>query len=141
MDQSELFNKMIHHFNTEDRFCKSNGIKVVEIRPGYGRTQLTVCEQHLNGLDIVQGGAVYTLADLAFAAASNSHGIASVGMHTDTSFIHPGKSGVLTAEAREISRTRKTGHYEVEVKDEEGKLIAKFTGIGYFLGTPFPPEK
>ena len=54
--------------NNDDRFAKSIGAQLVEVREGYARARLTVEEQHLNGAGVCQGGVIYTLADLAFAA-------------------------------------------------------------------------
>jgi acyl-CoA thioesterase len=130
------------HFNECDRFCKSNGIQVIEISEGRGVTQLTVEERHLNGLDMTQGGAICTLADLAFAAASNSHGIAGVGIHTSMDYIKATTKGdVLTAVATEVNRNHKIGNYSVEVKNSKGEIIATFQGIAYFKKDSFPPER
>ena len=61
--------------NEEDRFCRYNGIQVETIRPGSAEAVMEVCEESLNGLGAVQGGAIFTLADLALAAAANSRDV------------------------------------------------------------------
>lgn len=68
------YNALKERLNKEDRFCAYNGIRLTEIREGYAEAELTVTEHSLNGLGIVQGGALFTLCDLAFAGASNSYG-------------------------------------------------------------------
>ncbi len=74
-------------FLDRDRLAQALGIQLVEIKEGYGKTAMTVTETHLNGLDHTQGGAVFTLADYAFAAASNSWGIPAVGVSCTISYI------------------------------------------------------
>ncbi len=129
------------HFSENDRFCSLNGIKLIEVEEGRAITRLTVEDRHLNGLDIIQGGAVFTLADLAFAAASNSHGNAAVGISTTMSHFKAARKGdVLTAEAREISRNHKLGTYLVDIKNSQDELIATFQGMVYIKKDSFPPE-
>ena len=66
--------------NNEDRFAKSIGAQLTEVREGYACAELMVEEHHLNGAGVCQGGVMYTLADLSFAAVANSHGILSRGI-------------------------------------------------------------
>ncbi|MBL8026133.1 MAG: hotdog fold thioesterase [Fibrobacteres bacterium] len=125
----EKFKKFI---NTNDRFAASNGMSVIEVRPGIAKASLTVCENHLNGVNIIQGGALFTLADLAFAAASNAHGLVAVGLTATISFFKPGLTGdILTAEAKEVNLTARTACYNVDITNNSGVLIAQFNGIAY----------
>ena len=73
--------------NNEDRFAKSIGAQLTEVREGYACAELTVQEHHLNGAGVCQGGVMYTLADLSFAAVTNSHGILSLGISNTITFI------------------------------------------------------
>ena len=66
---------LLEKLNTEDHFAASIGAQLIHVAPGVARSQLTVTERHLNGGGVCQGGVLYTLADLAFAAVVNSHGI------------------------------------------------------------------
>jgi len=91
---------------------------------------------HLNGYQIVQGGAIFTLADFAFAAASNSHGTIAVAINVSITFIKAAQPGVLVAEAREIARNPKLGTYAVEVRDGQGDLLAQFQGLVYRKNEP-----
>ncbi|MFH0921501.1 MAG: hotdog fold thioesterase [Fibrobacterota bacterium] len=125
-------NKLLNFFNTRDRFAKANGITLVEIKPGYARAVLKAEERHLNGVDTVQGGALFTLADLAFAAAANSHGTVAVALNVNISFLKAGLSGqTFTAEARENSKSSKIGSYTVEVRNEKNELAALFQGTAF----------
>ncbi len=125
-----------------DRFAKLVGIKIEEVSEGRARVSLKIEEHHLNGVDLVHGGAIFTLADFAFAVASNSHGRVAVGINATISYISPARGGVLFAEAREVSRNPKLGVYEVTVTDIEGKTIALFQGMVYRkkerIGPPVP---
>jgi acyl-CoA thioesterase len=114
-----------------DRFARLAGVEVVDIQPGLARARMVIGERHLNGLDTVQGGAIFTLADLAFAAAVNSHGTASVAVNVSITFMKAAKSGTLHAEAREVSRNFKLATYTVDVRDDAGDLVAQFQGLAY----------
>ncbi len=121
---------------TNDRFAESSGIRILEVRPGFGRTQMDIEPRHLNSVGIVQGGALFTLADLAFALACNSHGTLAVGCQADITWLKAVKSGRLTAEAEEISRTKSISTCLIRIVDESNELVALFKGVAYIKGTP-----
>lgn len=118
-------------FFERDRFAHYIGIELIKVEPGYAVTRLELSEKHLNGLDDVQGGAIFTLADFAFAAAANSNGLATVGVNTSITNFKAPKGKYITAEARETSAEKKITGCDVSVFDEDGSLIAKFSGTGY----------
>ena len=120
-------------FLENDHFARENGIRVAEVRQGYARTEMTVEPRHLNAVGILQGGALFTLADLAFAAASNSHGVVAVACQADMTFFKGVSSGKLTATAEEIHRSRKLSTCVIRVEDEQG-LVALFKGVAYIKG-------
>ena len=97
----------IRHYFENDRFAAANGMRLVELRPGFAKTSLAVEERHLNNVGTVQGGAIFTLADFAFGAASKTGGKVAVAISTNLSFLQPTRSGRLYAEATEVSRSRK----------------------------------
>jgi acyl-CoA thioesterase len=114
-----------------DQFAKLAGIELVSVEPGQARAKMALTPQHCNGLGGVMGGAIFTLADYAFAAACNSYGTAAVAINVNISFLKAPKGGTLWAEAREISKNFKLGSYTVEVKDDQGEVIALFQGMAY----------
>ena len=115
-----------------DRFAKANGIKIEEIDKGYAKVSMKVEEEHLNGADVAHGGAIFTLADFAFALSSNSYGTISLSINSSISFINGAKKGeILTAIAKEIEKNHKLGCYSVEVTNENSKIIAIFQGMVY----------
>lgn len=118
------------HFK-HDRFAAENGIELVEVRPGYARAQMVVAERHLNGVGVVQGGALFTLADLAFAGASNSAGPLALGLNMNISCLKAVNRGTLTAEATEVARSKRISTCTVRVTDETGDLVALFQGTAY----------
>ena len=114
-----------------DQFATYANIELLSVSPGAARAKMTLDQRHLNGLGAVMGGAIFTLADFAFAAACNSHGTVAVAINVSISFLKPAKIGTLWAEARELSKSFKIGSYTVEVKDDEGALVAVFQGMAY----------
>ena len=114
-----------------DRFVRKVGIELVSVAKGRAVARLPLTPEHLNGIRTVQGGAVFTLADFAFAAACNSHGQVAVAIQASISFVKAVASGVLTAEAVEESISTRLGTYTVRVRDESGDLVAIFEGLAY----------
>ena len=119
-----------------DLFATGNGMRMVEVRLGYARAELTVAPTHMNAVGILQGGAVFTLADLAFAGACNSHGVVAVACQSDITYFKAVTSGKLTAIAEEVSRTRRLSTCVVKVMDEGEEMVALFKGVAFIKGTP-----
>lgn len=123
--------KSIRRFLEKDCFAKHSGVELVEIEPGYAKAKMEIRDYHLNGANIVHGGAIFTLADFAFAAAVNSRELISVGINVAISYAKAATRGLLTAEAKEVSLNRKLGVYVVDIRDEQNNLIAFFQGTAY----------
>jgi acyl-CoA thioesterase len=121
----------IKRFFKKDKFCEFIGIELLEVGKGRAKAKLDIKEHHLNGVGIVQGGAIFTLADLAFAAASNSHGTIAVSINANISNVTAVSGGTLYAEAREISVNHKIGTYTVDITNEKGEVIGIFQGMVY----------
>ncbi len=114
-----------------DHFAEHVGIELLDISPGKAKARMDIKKEHLNGLDIVHGGAIFTLADLAFAAAANSHGTVAIAININVSYMKATSEGTLYAEATETSLNPKLGTYSVSITSEEGDLIATFQGMAY----------
>ncbi|MCM1986677.1 MULTISPECIES: PaaI family thioesterase [Methanococcoides] len=121
----------IKEFFKMDKFAEYIDVKLLEVSEGYAKAKMDIHEHHLNGVGIVQGGAIFTLADFAFAAASNSHGTVAVAINANISFVTSTTSGTLYAQARENSKNPKIATYTVDITDEEGNAIAIFQGMAY----------
>jgi acyl-CoA thioesterase len=124
-----------------DRASKALGMVVTEIGPGRAVLTMTVREDMLNGLDICHGGLVTTLADSAFAFACNAYNEITVASGFDVNLLAPARLGdVLTARAVELSRSGRTGVYDIVVSNQRGEAIAAFRGRSYTMkGRPLLP--
>ena len=121
----------IEQFLRRDQYAKHCGIELVSVFPGSATAKMRLQPWHLNAVGSAQGGAIFTLADFAFAAASNAHGNAALGINVSITYLKAVQTGVLTAEAREVGLNPKLGSYTVDVRDETSALIAVFQGLVY----------
>jgi len=124
---------------TADSASKWIGMKLDKIGPGSATVSMTVEDHHTNGHKVCHGGIIFTLADSAFAFACNSYNQSALAQHNTISFIAPGSLGdKLTAEAIEVSKSGRSGIYDVAVTTQDGKLIATFRGCSRTIkGTHF----
>ncbi|MFM2393674.1 MAG: hypothetical protein RLZZ546_1656 [Bacteroidota bacterium] len=127
MDAKEIVNKMY----SEDAFSQWLGISIDETGEGYCKISMEIRSEMLNGFGIAHGGITYSLADSAFAFSCNSRGMHAVSIETAISHMIALRAGdKLMAIAKEKSRSRKIGFYEIEVfRDQE--LVALFKGTCY----------
>lgn len=115
-----------------DPYCETLGIELVDLEPGVARTRLTVTEDLLNFHGTPHGGAVYSLADAAFAAASNSHGETALALETNVSYLAAVEVGeTLSATAEETHLADRTAEYAVVITNEADDRIATFRGRVY----------
>ncbi|PNU19132.1 phenylacetic acid degradation protein [Geothermobacter hydrogeniphilus] len=118
-------------FSRQDLFARHVGIELLEVEPGYAKTRMEIRPHHFNGAKTVHGGAIFTLADFAFAVASNSHGNLAMGINTSVSFVKAATGGTLYAEAREQALNPKLASYSVLITDDAGETVALFQGMVY----------
>lgn len=121
----------IKAFVQRDDFARHCGIELMSVAPGHAVARMPVQPHHLNGYRTVQGGAIFTLADFAFAAASNAHGQVAVAINVNITFIKAVTAGVLQAEAREVAANPRLGTYTINITDEHSALVAVFQGLAY----------
>ncbi|TGE32049.1 PaaI family thioesterase [Desulfosporosinus sp. Sb-LF] len=114
-----------------DRFATFIGIELVKMEPGYAVAKMNISKNHLNGVDMIQGGVIFTLADFAFAAAANASGHVTVGINANIAFLKASKGKTLIAEAKEVSVSKKIAHYNVDVFNEDKDHIAQVSVTGY----------
>lgn len=116
----------------QDEFSKWMGIKLVEVREKYCLLEMPVKAEMINGLKTVHGGITFSLADSALAFSSNNTNEASVALNCVINFTKAVRMGdILTAESILISDTRKTGIYDISIKNQEQVLVASFRGTVY----------
>lgn len=130
--------EQLREFFKKDQLAAALGIELVDYAPGAATVRMTVREQHYNGVNIVHGGALFTLADFAFAVASNSHGTVAVAINAGIAFMKAVTSGTLTARAEEVSCGKTLATYLVRITDEQGSAVAQFQGTVYRKGEPLP---
>jgi len=122
-----------HLRNKSDPFSKSLGVQINQLAEGYAKIQMQITENHLNFHGVAHGGVIFSLADQAFALASNSHGMTAVAIQMNINYHRPSKQGdLLEAEAQQIHFGKKLAVYQINVKNQENnKLIASCQGMVY----------
>lgn len=126
-------------FFKNDLFAEGTGVELLEVKEGYSKARLTITEKHLNAGHRTQGGAIFTLADLALAAAANSHGTLAFSLSSTITFLRSsGPSDTLYAEARERYTGRTTGYYQIDITNQRGDLIATFESSVFRKGDALP---
>ncbi len=134
--------KLRHTFHErvpQEPFAAKFGLQLLEIEDGYSKVQMQFRPDMENLFGAAHGGAMFALIDEAFETASNSHGTLSVALNMNVTYIaSPQPGSTLTAEAREVSLTRKTASYDIKVRDDKGSLIATCMALVYRKGQPLP---
>ena len=122
-----------------DQLGKLLGVQLIEVSEGRALAELNVEKHHLNAAGVCHGGSIFALADIALAAASNSYGQVALLTNGNIGVFHATKIGdTLTAQAKEVSASRKLGHYRVKVTNGTGKQIAIYNATVYKTSTPLP---
>ena len=123
----------------EDDASQALGMEILRIGPGEAVLAMTVRPDMVNGHAIAHGGFIFLLADSAFAFACNSRNERTVAAQCNIAFIRPGKLGDrLVATAREISKTGRSGIYDVRVTADD-TVIAEFRGHSRTIGGVWLP--
>jgi acyl-CoA thioesterase len=134
MDAQQLAEATRDAMWANDRASRRLGIEVVAVGPGSAVLTMTVREDMLNGHDLCHGGLVATLADSAFAFACNAYNEITVASGFDVNLMAGARRGdLLTARARELSKSGRTGVYDIEVSNQRGEAVAAFRGRSYTL--------
>jgi acyl-CoA thioesterase len=123
--------RMFERIFENDHFIDHVGVEFVALSPGRARVKFEIKKNHLNGLGSVHGGMLFTLADIAYGAASNSRGRLALLLNASMSFIKPARGAVIFAEAEEVSRSGRHAVYSVSVTDDSGDTVASFQGMAY----------
>ncbi len=121
----------INKYLKSDLFAKELGIELLSVKEGKAKVKMKITQNHLNSAGTVHGGAIFALADFAFEAASNSYGTLALGINVSISYFKAVSSGILYAEAKEISFNPKLATYLIDITNERGDIIALFQGTVY----------
>ena len=123
--------------NTTDRFAAGAGCRITEVDASHAVAEMTVTKEHLNAGGVCQGGALFTLADLAMAALMNHQGNLTFGISSNVMFVSSAVEGDrLRAEAVSVNDHHKLPSVEVRVTNQDGRLICHVTGMGYRKDVP-----
>ena len=119
---------------------QSLGMKIIDAGPKYSVVEMVLEDRHLNGFSIAHGGAIFALADTAFAHACNSDNVVTVAQQCQINFLQPGRAGdLLTATAKGRTHSGRTGIYDVTITGSDGGVIAEFRGMSFKLRNPVIP--
>ena len=121
-------------FEKKDRFAKLLGFEIVEIKEGYAKVEANIQDTHLNAADVLHGGYLFSLADYAFAIASNSKNNLSLAINANITFHKSISKGKIEATAKEIKDGKNIASYEIIIQDENANLLATFTGTVFRKG-------
>lgn len=115
-----------------DMFARHNNVELVEYGPGRAVARMTITDNHLNGMKMVHGAAMATLADFTFAVAVNSDpSAAAVAINMEMTLVKAARAGTLTATAKVVSQNKKLASCTVHITDESGDLLVVFQGLAF----------
>lgn len=121
-------------FFAQDRFATDNGAVIDAIGPDGAVCSMEITAHHQNAAGRVMGGAVFMLADFAFAVASNFGYPPAVTTTSQITFLHAPKGTRLSAKSQMVRRGRTSVYYETTVTDDLGAVVARVTASGQVLG-------
>ncbi len=114
-----------------DNFAEELGIKLLESKDGYAKVTMKVEKKHTNTYGMVHGGAIFSVADYAFAHACNYGDNVAVAVQVSINYLKPSVEGdILTAEATRVSDGKTMGLYQVTVRSQQ-KTVALFQGLAF----------
>ncbi len=129
-DPNELLELANQRFGNDLYATQTTGIEIVAADEHYAKCKLEVDGRHRNAMGAVMGGAVYTLADFAFAVAANMDTLNTVSLTSNVSFVAQPKSNTLFAEAKPVKEGKTTCHYQIAVTDSLGNTVASVATSG-----------
>lgn len=121
----------IREFFAKDRFATENGAVIEAVGKNTATVGMKIEPRHRNAAGIIMGGAIFTLADFAFAVASNHEKLGTVSLNANITFLRASKGDKFIATAECVRDGRTTCYYRVSVTDNTGALIAEITTSGY----------
>lgn len=135
----EKIRKSIFEKISKEPFARKLGLKLIKVDEGYAKVEMVFADDLENMFGMAHGGAIFSLIDAAFEVASNSHGTMAVALNMNINYLaSPTKGATLSAEAKEISKTKKTAVYDIRAVDNSGKLLASCQALVYRLEKLLP---
>jgi len=135
----EMLKKALLKQVADEPFAKKFGLRLIAVAAGYAKVEMDFTPDMENIFGMAHGGALFALMDEALEVASNSNGTMAVALNMNVNYLAaPEKGARLTAEAKEINKTKKTAAYDITVRDEQGRLIAACQSLVYRMEKPLP---
>ncbi len=135
----EKARKIVAHMMEHDEFSRWMGVEILDVGEGYSKIACSVKKEMLNGFGVTHGGIVFSLADSALAFSAATYGRVSLAIENSISFTQKTTEGSrLTAEAKCLNLTYKTGLFEIRVRDGQDNLVAVMKATVYRTGDEFP---
>jgi len=136
MDTSELAGII-----GNDKYARHLGVELVLVEKGHAVARMEISDEHVNFLGTVHGGAIFSVADVAFSAAANSEGKRSVAIHIAIDYLSaPGDTPYLEADVRETARAGRVGHYAMQVRGASGETVAVCHAWAYHTDKDITPH-
>lgn len=129
MEKTEL--EKVREFFAKDRFATENGMIIESVGDDTATCSMTISERHMNAVGNVMGGVYFTIADFAFAVATNYKDPGIVSLSSTIDFHATARGEKIICSARKIKKGRTTCSYEMTVKDENDNLLATVLTTGY----------
>lgn len=124
----------------KEPFARAMNMELVELELGYSAVEMIYDPLAMNNIyDRAHGGAIFGLIDEAFEAACQTEGTIAVALNVNVTYVSSPQAGkCLRAEARQVSRTKKTASFDIKVSEKDGPLIAACQALAYHTGKPIP---
>lgn len=124
----------------KEPFVRALSMDLVELELGYSAVEMNYDPSTMNNIyDRAHGGAIFGLIDEAFEAACQTEGTVAVALNVNVTYVSSPQAGMrLRAEARQVSRTKKTASFDIKVLEKNGPLIATCQALAYHTGKPIP---
>lgn len=123
----------VREYFKNDRYAAMSGIVIDGLGDGWSECSMVITDTHRNAMGGVMGGAIFTLADLAFSVAANNKHMPTVAQQMSSSFLSMPKGTKLIARAKCRKDGRTTCVYNIDITDDTGRDIAQIVATGYKL--------
>ena len=121
-------------FKNDIYAVEQTGIEIIDARTGYAKCSLKLDDRHKNAMGFVMGGVYFTMADFAFAIATNLNQPATVTQSSQIVYLSGAKGSTLYAETEQIKAGKKTCFYKITISDDTGTALAYVTTTGFVVG-------
>lgn len=119
---------LLNRMRKNNPFWSLIGMEIILVKKGWAKIRLPFAEKLVNSAGVVHGGAIFSPADSAVGMAlagmlNKDENISTLEMKIN--YLKPFSGGEIVAEARIIHKGSQTAVGDVEVRDENGDVVAK----------------